>query len=55
VATDPAALPKRRGRPPGSGSKIVRIATAKATERKDKDSESGDAVEWWVPGWKERI
>jgi hypothetical protein len=55
MTTDPAAPAKRRGRPPGSGSKSVRVATVRASAPKDDDSETGDAVEWWVPGWKERI
>jgi hypothetical protein len=50
-ATDPAAPPKRRGRPPGSGSKTQRAAEKKP-EPKSDDS---DAVEWWVPGWQDRI
>ncbi len=55
VAPDLAAPAKRRGRPPGSVSKIVRIAAVKTAEKKGNDGESSDAVEWWVPGWKERI
>jgi hypothetical protein len=50
-ATDPAAPPKRRGRPPGSGSKTQRT-TAKKPQSESDDS---DAVEWWVPGWQDRI
>jgi hypothetical protein len=55
VETEPAEPARRRGRPPGSGSKIVRIAATAATEQNDDHGDGGDAVEWWVPGWKERI
>jgi hypothetical protein len=51
VPHDPAAQPKRRGRPPGSGTKTPR-PVAKTPEPELDDS---GAVEWWVPGWKERI
>jgi hypothetical protein len=50
-AVDAAVPPKRRGRPPGSGSKTQRTA-AKKPQPKTEDS---DAVEWWVPGWQNRI
>jgi hypothetical protein len=55
AATEPAAPARRRGRPPGSGSKIVRIAAVAAAGPTDNQGDDGDAVEWWVPGWKERI
>jgi hypothetical protein len=53
MATEQAAPAKRRGRPPGSVSKAARAAAAaKAPESESDDS---GAVEWWVPGWKDRI
>jgi hypothetical protein len=55
ATTEPAAPAKRRGRPPGSGTKIVRIAAHKTAAKTEVDGEGSDAVEWWVPGWKERI
>lgn len=48
---EPAALPKRRGRPPGSISKSRNIAA----ERPEPDGDESDAIEWWVPGWQDRI
>jgi hypothetical protein len=42
---------KRRGRPPGSVSK--KSVAAKRTHQ--TDCEEAEAVEWWVPGWQERI
>ncbi len=51
-ATTEAAPPaKRRGRPLGSISKNRRVA-AKAPE---PESDESQAVEWWVPGWQDRI
>jgi hypothetical protein len=50
-AADPAAPPKRRGRPPGSVSKTQRAAAKKP----EPASDEGDAIEWWVPGWQNRI
>jgi len=53
MATGQAEPAKRRGRPPGSGSKTARAAAvAKAP---DPESDESGAIEWWVPGWKERI
>jgi len=50
VAPDPAAAPKRRGRPPGSKS------SPPAPQAPEPESdEASEAVEWWVPGWKERV
>jgi hypothetical protein len=51
--SDQGAPAKRRGRPPGSLSKNPRLPT-KAPER-NGDGEADNAIEWWVPGWKERV
>jgi hypothetical protein len=51
-APDPAMPAKRRGRPPGSVSKATRAAVEK---RADPEPDDGGAVEWWVPGWQERV
>ncbi len=53
VATDHAAPAKRRGRPPGSVSKTTR--SAPAAKAPEPESEESGPVEWWVPGWKERV
>lgn len=42
---------KRRGRPPGSVSNKARAAQ-RPPQTEDNESE---AVEWWVPGWRERV
>jgi hypothetical protein len=56
VAPDPTAPAKRRGRPPGSVSKAVRQAAAQAPgAESDGGGDGGEAVEWWVPGWQERV
>jgi hypothetical protein len=49
--TGPVAVPKRRGRPPGSTSKALRTPPPPSEAHVDE----AQAVEWWVPGWKERI
>jgi hypothetical protein len=51
TTVDPAAAPKRRGRPPGSASKSRGVVARKP----EPESDDGDAVEWWVPGWQDRI
>jgi hypothetical protein len=51
ATAEPAAAPKRRGRPPGSTSKSRGIAARKP----ETECGDGDAVEWWVPGWQDRI
>jgi hypothetical protein len=48
---DPATPAKRRGRPPGSVSKTRHVAAAAPGPEAGSDG----AVEWWVPGWKDRI
>jgi hypothetical protein len=53
VATDYGTPAKRRGRPPGSVSKTTR--SAPAAKAPDQESDESGPVEWWVPGWKERI
>jgi hypothetical protein len=49
--SDPAVPAKRRGRPPGSVSK-TQLGTAATPKPKTDDD---GAVEWWVPGWQDRI
>jgi hypothetical protein len=51
TTTDLAAPAKRRGRPPGSVSKTRQAATNSA----EAESDSDGAVEWWVPGWQDRV
>jgi hypothetical protein len=51
AAPDADAPRKRRGRPPGSGAKNRPPAAIRAEPETDPDG----AVEWWVPGWQERI
>jgi hypothetical protein len=53
IPMDPTAPPKRRGRPPGSGSKASRAAAAARPQESEDDA--SEAVEWWVPGWQDRI
>jgi hypothetical protein len=51
VASEAPAPAKRRGRPPGSKSKTGRTVV----DAPARDSDSDGAVEWWVPGWQERL
>jgi hypothetical protein len=41
--------PRRRGRPPGSKAKPAGVAVQATAPDRD------GAVEWWVPGWRDRI
>ena len=52
IPSESPAPAKRRGRPPGSMSKGPRAEVAKVS---DTDRGDGEAVEWWVPGWQERM
>ncbi len=50
---NPALPAKRRGRPPGSVSKSRNVEARKPVpESEDQDQ---DAVQWWIPGWQDRI
>jgi hypothetical protein len=50
-SSDPTTPAKRRGRPPGSVSKTRRVAEKNPEPGVDDDG----AVQWWVPGWQDRI